>query len=45
MSLNVRICEVMVYARTQVSHEALMRDAGGLVKERANYLGLRYGPG
>ena len=53
MSLNVSKCEVMVFAGTQASHEALMRDASGLVfagqplpvKDRAKYLGLRYGPG
>jgi hypothetical protein len=53
MSLNVSKCEVTVFAGTQASHEALMRDASGLVfagqplpvKDRAKYLGLRYGPG
>ena len=53
MSLNIGKCELLLFAGTQSSYDVLHRDAMGLrfaghvlpVKERAKYLGFRYGPG
>lgn len=53
MSLNIDKCELLVFAGTQSAHDWLFRGAEALrfegqpipIKDRARYLGLRYGPG
>jgi hypothetical protein len=53
MGLNVKKCEILLFAGTQFAYDNLSRDVIGLscagkampIKERAKYLGLRYDPG